>query len=208
MTHGDDQGLVLPPRLAPIQIVIVPIYKTSDEREIVLEAAKRAESRLSQFRCKIDDRIEMTPGFKFNEWELRGVPLRIEIGPKDIEKNSVMTARRDIPGKDGKRSLTLDQLETEVSNLLTEIQANLLAKATQFRESHTFEPHNYEELKEAVEKGWAFSYWCGRAECEAKVKEETKATTRCIPFDQEKIPGNCVVCGRPAEERVIFARAY
>jgi prolyl-tRNA synthetase len=208
MTHGDNQGLVLPPRLAPIQIVIIPIYRSENEKEAVLAAASEVEKRLSSFRCKIDDRAEVTPGFKFNEWELRGVPLRIEIGPKDVEKHAVMTARRDIPGKDGKVSIGMDQLELEAANLLSSIQENLLNKATQFRNENTFEPETYEELKDAVNKGWALSYWCGRADCEAKVKEDTKATTRCIPFNQESHTGKCVVCGEPAEERVIFSRAY
>jgi prolyl-tRNA synthetase len=208
MTHGDDQGLVLPPRLAPIQIVIIPIYRSENEREAVLAAAREVEAKLSSFRCKVDDRTEMTPGFKFNEWELRGVPLRIEIGPKDIENHAVMTARRDIPGKDGKASIGMDQLELEAENLLSAIQDNLLAKATLFRDENTFESETYEELKDAVNKGWALSPWCGRAECEAKVKEDTKATTRCIPFNQESSAGKCVVCGESAEERVIFARAY
>lgn len=208
MTHGDDQGLVLPPRLAPVQIVIIPIYRSDNEREAVLAAAREVEARLSSFRCKVDDRAEMTPGFKFNEWELRGVPLRIEIGPKDIENHAVMTARRDIPGKDGKASIGMDQLELEAANLLSAIQENLLAKATQFRDENTFASETYEELKDAVNKGWALSPWCGGAKCEAKVKEDTKATTRCIPFNQESPTGKCVVCGEPADERVIFARAY
>jgi prolyl-tRNA synthetase len=208
MTHGDDQGLVLPPRLAPIQIVIVPIYRSNNEREAVLAAAHEVEERLSSFRCKVDDRAEITPGYKFNEWELRGVPLRIEIGPKDVEKNAVMTARRDIPGKDGKVSIGMDQIEVEAAKLLTAIQKNLLDKATRFRDENTFNPETYEELKETVNKGWALSPWCGRAVCEAKVKEDTKATTRCIPFDQASPAGKCIVCGEQADERVIFARAY
>jgi len=125
MTHGDDQGLILPPKLAPIQVVIVPIYHTEEERSAVLTVAKDIQTRLAKFRCKIDDRAELTPGFKFNEWELRGVPLRIEIGPKDIKTGSVITARRDIAGKEGKRSVTWSQLEKEVGTLLTTIQANL-----------------------------------------------------------------------------------
>ena len=119
-----------------------------------------------------------------------------------------MTARRDIPGKEGKASIGMDQLESRVAELLLSIQANLLVKATNFRDSHTFEPDSYDELKEAVEKGWALSPWCGNPECEAKVKEDTKATTRCIPFGQEGYSGKCIVCGQPASERVIFARAY
>lgn len=208
MTHGDDQGLVLPPRLAPIQVVIIPIYRSEEERAAVLAAVADVEKRLAAFRCKIDDRPEVTPGFKFNEWELRGVPLRIEIGPKDIEKEMVMSARRDMPGKEGKASLPIGQLEAEVGNLLAAIQQNMLSKATRFRDEHTFEPTTYEELKEAINKGWALCPWCGSAACEAKVKEDTKATTRCIPLDQKSHSGQCVVCGAPAKESVIFARAY
>lgn len=208
MTHGDDQGLVFPPKLAPIQVVIIPIYRSEEERDQVKAAAQQVATRLSSFRCKVDDREEITPGFKYNEWELRGVPLRIEIGPKDIEHQSVMTARRDIPGKEGKASIGMDQLESRVAELLLSIQANMLVKATNFRDNHTFEPDSYDELKEAVEKGWALSPWCGNPECEAKVKEDTKATTRCIPFGQEGYSGKCIVCGQPASERVIFARAY
>lgn len=208
MTHGDDQGLILPPRLAPLQVIIIPIYRSDDEKEKVLAEAKIVESRLSKFRCKLDDRAEMTPGFKFNDWELRGVPLRIEIGPKDIDNKSVMAARRDIPGKAGKSSIAIDNLEGEVENLLDAIQKNLLDKATEFRTSHTYEPASYEELKEAVNKGWALSPWCGSTECEAKVKEDTKATTRCIPLEQKSHSGKCIICGTPAKESVIFARAY
>lgn len=208
MTHGDDQGLVLPPRLAPIQVVIIPIYRSDEEREKVISAAKEVETKLAAFRCKLDDRAEMTPGFKFNDWELRGVPLRIEIGPKDIENHSVMTARRDIPGKEGKASVSLDLLQSEVEKLLTAIQKNMLDKATEFRENHTFKSKTYDELKEAVNKGWVLSPWCGNAECEARVKADTKATIRCIPFEQNPHSGKCIVCDSPAAESVIFSRAY
>ena len=208
MTHGDDQGLILPPRLAPIQVVIVPIYHTDEERSAVLTVAKDIQTRLTNFRCKIDDRTELTPGFKFNEWELRGVPLRIEIGPKDIKTGSVITARRDMAGKEGKRSVTWSQLEKEVETLLTSIQANLLAKATEFRDSHIYEPKTYKELKDVINKGWALCPWCGNAECEARVKEDTKATIRCIPFNQKSNSAKCIVCGAPAKENAFFARAY
>lgn len=208
MTHGDDQGLVLPPRLAPIQIVIVPIYKSEDERARVMEVAERVRSELSEFRVHLDDRSELTPGFKFNDWELRGVPLRIEIGPKDIEKGSVAFARRDIPGKAGKSFVSQDQLPAQVAEALSAIQASLYERALAFRRANTHEPKDYADLTEIVQKGWAFAHWCGSAECEAKVKEETKATTRCIPLEQADREGTCVVCGQPASQRVIFARAY
>ena len=208
MTHGDDQGLMLPPRLAPIQVVIVPIYRSDEEKSAVFPVVEQVKEMLSAFRVKVDDRTEVTPGFKFNDWEMRGVPLRLEIGPKDVEKHSVMTARRDIPGKPGKSILSMENLVGQISSLLEEIQANMLAKATRFRDEHIFEPRDYEHLKEIVQNGWAYAWWCGSAECEAKIKEETKATTRCIPLDQESGIGKCVYCGQPADEKVYFARAY
>ncbi len=208
MTHGDDQGLVLPPKLAPIQVVIVPIYRNDEEKSAVLPVVEQVKGMLSEFRIKVDDRTEVTPGFKFNDWEMRGVPLRLEIGPKDVEKHSVMTARRDIPGKPGKSILSMENLAAQIGSLLDEVQAGLLAKATRFRDEHIFEPRDYEHLKEIVQNGWAYTWWCGSAECEAKIKEDTKATTRCIPLDQEGGKGRCIYCGQPAEEKVYFARAY
>lgn len=208
MTHGDDQGLVLPPRLAPIQVVIVPIYRSDEEKSAVLPVVEQVKGMLSSFRVKVDDRTEVTPGFKFNDWEMRGVPLRLEIGPKDVEKHSVMTARRDIPGKPGKSILSMENLAGQIGALLDEVQANMLAKATRFRDEHIFEPRDYEHLKEIVQNGWAYAWWCGSAECEAKIKEDTKATTRCIPLDQETGKGKCIYCGQPANEKVYFARAY
>lgn len=209
MTHGDDQGLVLPPKLAPIQIVIVPIARSDADRSKVMPVVEQVASELqNHFRVKVDDRTEVTPGFKFNDWELRGVPLRLEIGPKDIEKGVVTAARRDIPGRDGKSTLTMDQLSAQVAELLTEIHASMYDKAEAFRDAHIYDPKDYEELKEVVQNGWAFSWWCGSRDCEAKIKEETKATTRCIPFQQPEGHGRCIYCGQPASERVYFARAY
>lgn len=208
MTHGDDQGLVLPPRLAPIQLVIIPIYRNDEEKSAVLPVVEQVKGLLSEFRVKVDDRTEVTPGFKFNDWEMRGVPLRLEIGPKDVEKHSVMAARRDIPGKPGKSILSMENLAAQIGSLLDEVQAGLLAKATRFRDEHIFEPRDYEHLKEVVQNGWAYAWWCGSADCEAKIKEETKATTRCIPLDQEGGKGKCIYCGQPADEKVYFARAY
>jgi prolyl-tRNA synthetase len=208
MAHGDDQGLVLPPRLAPIQVVIVPIFKSDDEKALVLPVVERLKGELSAFRVHVDDRTEVTPGFKFNHWELRGVPLRIEIGPKDVEKESVMTSRRDQPGKPGKKIISQENLAAQVADLLEEIQAALLAKATAFRDANIHEPRDYEHLKEIVQGGWAYSWWCGSKECEARVKDDTKATTRCIPLDQPAGTGPCVVCGGESLERVYFARAY
>jgi prolyl-tRNA synthetase len=208
MAHGDDQGLVLPPRLAPIQVVIVPIYKNDEERSKVLPVVDQVSSMLSDLRIKVDDRTEVTPGFKFNDWEMRGVPLRIEIGPKDVEKGSVALARRDIPGRDGKRFVNQEGLAAVVQELLVEIQASLLEKARVFRDANIHEPRDYEDLKTIVQSGWAYTHWCGSDECEAKVKEDSKATTRCIPIDQEKGTGKCIVCGGKADQKVYFAKAY
>jgi prolyl-tRNA synthetase len=163
---------------------------------------------LSGFRLYVDRREEVTPGFKYNEWELRGVPLRIEIGPKDVEKGSVALARRDMPGRAGKSFVTQAGLAVQVATVLDEIQASLFQRALEFRQANTYEPSDYAGLVEAVQKGWAFAWWCGDPECEAKVKEETKATTRCIPLDQPGGNGPCVVCGERSSEKIYFARAY
>ena len=209
MTHGDDNGLILPPRLAPHQIVIVPIYKNDEERSKVMETVERVRKQLSGFRVKVDDRTEVTPGFKYHEWELRGVPLRLEIGPKDVEKNSVMAARRDIPGRDGKSFLSQDRLSEQVGELLDTIQAALLKRATEFRDANIHDVSSYDELKQVVESGWANAFWCGCAGCEAKIKEETKATSRCQPFDQDRgSKGACVICGKETDRRTFFSKAY
>lgn len=210
MTHGDDQGLVLPPRLAPIQVVIVPIYRNDEEKATVMPVVAKVKSTLAEFRVKVDDREEVTPGFKFNDWEMRGVPLRIEIGPKDVQKESVMTARRDILGRDGKKILSMENLSSQIGDLLDEIQNNMLQKATEFRDSHIHEPADYEQLKQIVLDGWAYTGWCGNADCEAKVKEDTKATLRCIPLKQpESMNGKtCLVCSQPAKDMVYFSKAY
>jgi len=208
MTHGDDQGLILPPRLAPIQVVIVPIYKNDSEKGLVMPAAEQARAALAHLRVQLDAREELTPGFKFNDWELRGVPLRVEIGPKDVEKGAATLARRDLLGRAGKCTIALAQLADETKRLLDEIQAALLQRATDFRQGHTHQPRDYAELQAAVADGWALAHWCGNSECEAKVKEDTKATLRCIPFEGQDGGGQCIVCGQPAQEKAIFARAY
>jgi prolyl-tRNA synthetase len=211
MVHGDDQGLVLPPRLAPIQVVIVPIYKSDEEKSKVLETATRVKAILqNEVRVKLDDREELSPGFKFNDWELRGVPLRIEIGPKDVEKNQVVLARRDVPGKAGKSFVTQDELVLvgSVCEMLDTIQAELHTRALKFREENTRRAKTYDEFRQAVEDGWALAWWCGEPECETQIKEETKATTRNIPMDQSGGEGVCVHCGKPAKQQAIFARAY
>jgi prolyl-tRNA synthetase len=205
MVHGDEQGLVLPPRLAPFQVVIVPIHKNEEQRSVVLEQTEVIRQALEGFRVKVDDREEVTPGFKFNDWEMRGVPLRVEIGPKDVEQNQVTLSRRD---EKGRISAPVEGVAEVVQATLDEIQANMLAKARAFMQENTHEPDDYAEFQEVVKTGWADVWWCGRADCEAEIKQETKATNRVIPTDQPGGEGVCIHCGNPATERAIFARAY
>jgi prolyl-tRNA synthetase len=210
MVHGDDQGLILPPRLAPFQAVIVPIYKTDEEKASVMDAARkiRAELVAAEIRVKLDERDGMSPGFKFNDWEMRGVPLRIELGPKDVAKGSVVLARRDRPGKEGKSFVPQAGLSGAVKTMLSEIQQALFDRALAFRKSNTVEPKDYGEFKTAVERGFALAHWCGSEDCEGKIKEETKATMRCIPLEQSGEPDKCIFCGQTSKEKAIFAKAY
>jgi prolyl-tRNA synthetase len=210
MVHGDDQGLILPPRLAPTQVVIVPIFKTDEEKAQVIAVARKVRDALAAvgIRVRTDEREGASPGFKFNDWEMRGVPLRIEIGPKDVAKGSVVLARRDKPGKEGKSFVPQEGLPAAVAKTLEEIQKALLERARAFRDSKTKDAKTYDELKAAVEDGFAFAFWCGSADCEAKIKEETKATMRCIPLEQVGGKGTCILCDQPATEKGIFGRAY
>lgn len=208
MVHGDDQGLIMPPKLAPYQVVIVPIFKNTDERSVVNKAIESIQSQLCDFRVKLDDREGLTPGFKFNDWELRGVPIRIEVGPKDVAKGAVTLARRDKPGRKGKHVVNQDELGSAIAKLLDEIHVSIYKRAKSFREENMHIPKDYEEFKQVVERGWADVWWCSDPVCEAEIKDETKATTRCIPLDQQGRKGNCIRCGQPATERAIFARAY
>jgi prolyl-tRNA synthetase len=210
MVHGDDQGLIFPPRLAPLQLVIVPIYKNDDEKSSVMECACRLHRELTDadIRVKLDEREGSSPGFKFNDWEMRGVPLRLELGPKDVAKGSVVLARRDRPGKEGKAFVPQQGIAAAVAQLLREIQQSLFDRALAFRKANTAEPADYAEFKQAVEKGFAFSWWCGNPDCEASIKEETKATMRCIPLEQPGGSGRCIHCGQPSQEKAIFAKAY
>ena len=210
MVHGDDQGLILPPRLAPYQAVIVPIFKTDEERTRVMLAARRIRSELvsSDFRVVLDEREGMSPGFKFNDWEMRGVPLRIEIGPKDVAKETVVLARRDMPGREGKSFVPQAGLPDAVRQALNSIQGALYERALKFRQDNTLVPEDYAAFKSAVGKGFAYSYWCGSAQCEKSIKEDTKATLRCIPLEQAGEKGACIYCGQPAEEKAYFAKAY
>lgn len=210
MVHGDDQGLVLPPKLAPVQTVIVPIFKTDAEKAAVIEAARQVKAELAGagIRVKLDEREGVSPGWKFNDWEMRGVPLRIELGPRDVAKQSCVLARRDRPGKEGKTFAPLAGLPQAVERLLGEIHQSLHDRALAFRNANTKEPANFEEFKASVESGFASAFWCSASDCEAKIKEETKATMRCIPLDQPGGSGACIFCGKPATERAIFGKAY
>ncbi len=209
MTHSDDEGLVIPPRLAPTQVVVVPIYRNDAERSVVMEAVQRMTAEWKgRLRFKIDDRDNLTPGFKFNEWELKGVPIRVEIGPKDIEKGSVAIARRDQPGREGKSFVPQDGLTDRLTALLEEIQQALYRRALTFREEHTADVATYEELKQQIERGFARCYWAGTTEDEKRIQEETRATIRCIPLDQPQQAGRCVYTGKETTQQVIFARAY
>lgn len=218
MAHGDDQGLVLPPHIAPIQVVIVPIWRKDAERDAVLEAAEGIRQRLValpaspgsalRMRVELDRREGVSPGWKFNDWEMRGVPLRVEIGPRDIANQNVMIARRDVPGREGKMLLPMAELEAQVPTLLESVQTAIYEKAVAFRDSHTYDVSSYDELKEAVETGFARAWWAGDAEDEARVKDETRATVRCIPTEQPGGSGTCVYTGRPATEVAVFGKSY
>jgi prolyl-tRNA synthetase len=210
MVHGDDQGLILPPRLAPFQVVMVPIFKTDEEKQAVLETARQLVKELAEagIRVKLDEREGMTPGFKFNDWEMRGVPLRVEIGPKDVAKGSVVLARRDRPGRAGKSFAEQAGLSRAAAEMLVDIQQSLYDRALAFREAHTREVDDYNEFKAAIESGFASAHWCGSRACEAQIKEQTRATIRCIPLAQSGEPGKCIFCGAVSHEKVIFARAY
>jgi prolyl-tRNA synthetase len=210
MVHGDDQGLRLPPVIAPIQVVIVPIYKEDEEHRAAMEAIDRlaAELRAAGLRVHVDDREGYTPGWKFNDWEMRGVPLRIEVGPREVAEGRITCARRDVASRSARFTMARDQVVGGVTGVLNEIQESLYDQALAFRDANVHEAANYEEFKEIVRDGWAYTWWCGDAECEAKIQEETQATTRCVPLDQEPGEGRCIYCGGKATERVYFARAY
>lgn len=212
MAHGDDKGLRLPPRIAPIQVVAVPIYKTDTERDSVLETIHKvvAQLRAADVRVHIDDRDE-TPGFKYNDWEMRGVPVRLEIGPKDIEKGSVVLARRDVPGKEGKQFVAREGIVETVKALVDAIQANMLKQATEFRDANIHTVNSYDELKQVIESGagWARAYWAGSNDDERTVKDETGATIRCFPLEgQPETEGVCIYTGKPAQRVALFAKAY
>ena len=209
MTHGDDKGLRLPPRIAPVQVVIVPIYRADDERGRVLEAANaiKAELIAAGVRVKVDDRDEYRPGYKFNEWELKGVPVRLEIGPRDLDGRQVTLARRD-SGEKGPRPL--DGLAASIPSVLDEIQQTLYDQAEAFRDEHTFRPADYAEMGSLLADpgGFMTAGWCGEESCEQKVKGDYRATIRYLPLEPVAGSGSCLVCGNPAAHEATWAQAY
>ncbi len=207
LMHGDDKGLVLPPYVAPVQVVIIPIYKNEKEKVEVLKSIKEVLSKIKGARLEIDLRENVTPGWKFNEWEIKGVPIRIEIGPKDVSKNQVSLVRRDKNKREFMKTKDLNIAET-----LKDIQKNLYKKALEFKERNTYQVKDFKQFKKDVEekKGFYLVPWCQNSKCELKIKEETKATTRVIPFESEKPKKGekCIYCGKEADVMVYLAKAY
>jgi len=209
MTHSDDAGLVLPPRLAPLQVVVVPIWRSGDPKDEILAAAASIIDRLRELgiRCKLDDRDSLSPGFKYHEWELAGVPLRIELGPKDLQKQSVVCVQRT----DRKKEFVgMADLEEAVPRMLDAIQQQLFDNAVARRREATFVVDSYDDFKSRLEEtgGFLLAHWCGDAACEERVKTETKATIRCLAFDQPDEKGACIACGGESSRRAHFAKAY
>lgn len=212
MTHGDDKGLILPPRLAPVQIIIVPIWQKEEDKPAVKEMCNNVLKTLQNagFRAKADLSEQDTPGWKFNEWEMRGVPLRIEIGPKDVAKNAVVFARRDTPGKEGKVfGITLENLVSTANTWLMDIQDSLLQKAISFRDANIVDVKNKSEFVDAINSGkWARCGWAGTSDMEKAIKEETGATLRCFPMEQPADPPKCFLTGEVAKEVALFAKSH
>ncbi|NVK84484.1 MAG: proline--tRNA ligase, partial [Cytophagia bacterium] len=210
MAHSDDQGLVLPPKLAPIQVVIVPIYKGEEQLEQIRQKADEimVSLRAKGITVKFDDRDTYKPGFKFAEWELKGVPVRFAMGPRDLENNTLEIARRDTGEKE---SFDLSEdIALKVEGLLNDIQNNIYKKAFDFRAENTTEVDTYEDFKKVLDGkgGFVSAHWDGTAETEDKIKDETKATIRCIPMDRVEEAGTCIYSGKPSKGRVLFAKAY
>ena len=209
MTHSDDQGLVLPPNLAPIQVVIVPIYKTDEQLSEITTAVNDLTAKLKKLKIsvKYDDRTTQKPGFKFAEWELKGVPVRIAVGPKDLENGTFEVARRDTLTKE---TVSGEGIVTYINDLLEQIQADLFNKALEYRDTHITEVNSFEEFKEILDGkgGFVSAHWDGTAATEEKIKDLTKATIRCIPLDSKEEAGTCVFTGNPSSKRVLFAKAY
>ena len=207
MVHGDDQGLVLPPKVAPMQVVIVPIYNKEEDEKRVIEKSKEIQQKLEtkNLRVHIDDRNELSPGYKFNDWEMKGVPIRIELGPKDLEKQKVVVAKRF---NKEKLDLSLEEIE-KIDLILEEIQTKMLEVAKEQAEKFTLEIKDYSDFKAKVSQGgFLKAHWCGNQECEDKIKEETGADIRVIPFDSEDKNNKCIYCGNQSTSKPIFARGY
>ena len=207
MVHGDDQGLSLPPKVAPIQVVIVPIYKNEEMKNIVISKANEIRDDIEKlgFRVHVDEREGISPGYKFNDWEMKGVPLRIEIGPKDIEKQSFVLAKRI---EKEKINISFNEI-SKISEILEEIQATMLKNAQEKAQENTFEISEYSEFKEKIEQGgFIYAPWCGALECEEKIKEDTGADIRVIPFNSENTTANCIFCKKTSQSIPIFARGY
>ena len=211
MTHSDDDGLIIPPRIAPVQVVIIPIFTNDSERAetkaFAESIAERLHSRLDRLKVVIDHRDDLRPAEKFFHWLQQGIPVRIEVGPRDVAKQCGMVARRDVREKE---SVELESITAHVCDLLEKIQENLFQRALEFREQNTRRAKNYEEFCEIMKKegGFVMAHWNGSPEVEAKIKGDTKATIRCIPLDPEPVPGKCMVTGEPSEREVVFAVAY
>lgn len=209
MAHSDDDGLILPPKLAPIHVVVVPIFKSEDELTRISEKVDQLSASLRKqgYTVKFDNRDTHKPGFKFAEWELKGVPVRVAIGPRDLENGTVEVARRDTKQK---QIMKLDDVGTAIPKLLEEIQINIYNRALGFRNEHITKVDSYEELKKVLDEkgGFVSAHWDGTTKTEALIKEETKATIRCIPLDAREEKGKCVYSGQPSDRRVLFARAY
>lgn len=203
MVHGDDNGLVLPPRIAPVQVVIVPVQQ---QKEGVLDKAFEVRDKLSGFKVKVDD-SDKSPGWKFSESEMRGIPVRVEIGPRDIENNEAVLVRRDTHEK---MTVCLDEINVKVAELLEIVQHDMFERARAHRDAHTFEATEMDAFSKTVEEkpGFVKAMWCGCQECEDKIKEQTGATSRCMPFAQEKLSDHCICCGKPATKMVYWGKAY
>jgi len=203
MVHGDDSGLVLPPKIAPTQVMVIPI---AQHKAGVLEKAAELKERLANFRVKVDD-SDKSPGWKFSEAEMRGIPVRIEIGPKDIEANQAVIVRRDTREK---QVVSLDGLEREIERILDQMQNDMLERARVHRDEHTYTAVDYDEFKDTIahQPGFVKAMWCGDEVCELKIKEDTTATARCMPFEQENISDTCICCGKPAKTMVYWGKAY
>ena len=208
MTHSDDNGLVLPPKLAPIQVVIIPIYKNAEQLQAIDAKANEIADKLRTMgiSVKYDNADNKRPGFKFADYELKGVPVRLVMGGRDLENGTVEVMRRDTLEKE---TMSVENIEQVVKTLLDEIQANIFQKALKYRQEHTITVDSYDEFKEKIEEGgFILAHWDGTTETEERIKEETKATIRCIPFDGDTTPGVCMVTGKPSSRRVLFARSY